>query len=207
MTKSPKQSSIGVLQDAGAPLPRRSRNAPRPDKPPPLDMMPTRIDPCLATLVAKPPKGRDWAFEVKWDGYRVAVHIEKGGVRILTRGGHDWTDRFPSIAAEAPHLPLKTAILDGEAVVLDEQGRSDFGLLQRALGTDRRRTNPAKSSFTLSTCSISTAAICAACRSANAGGCSNRCWKAASARSVYPRRWKPMGKLSSASPASSALKV
>lgn len=97
-------------------------------------MTPARIDHCLATLVAMPPKGSDWAFEVKWDGYRVAVHIEKGGVRILTRGGHDWTDRFPSIAEEAPHLPLKTAILDGEAVVLDEQGRSDFGLLQRALG-------------------------------------------------------------------------
>ncbi|WP_346657233.1 non-homologous end-joining DNA ligase [Rhizobium herbae] len=96
--------------------------------------MPARIDPCLATLVAKPPKGSDWALEVKWDGYRLAVHIENGGVKILTRGGHDWTGRFPSIVAEAPRLPLKTAILDGEAVVLDGQGRSDFGLLQRALG-------------------------------------------------------------------------
>jgi bifunctional non-homologous end joining protein LigD len=96
--------------------------------------MQSRIAPCLATIVAKPPKGSDWAFEVKWDGYRVAVHIEKGRVRILTRGGHDWTARFPSMVAEAPQLPLKTAVLDGEAVVLDDQGRSDFGLLQRALG-------------------------------------------------------------------------
>lgn len=133
MTKPPKPCPIGVPQAAGAPLPRRSRSATRPKQPPP-DPMPPRIDPCLATLVAKPPMGSDWALEVKWDGYRLAVHIENGGVKILTRGGHDWTGRFPSIVGEAPRLPLKTAILDGEAVVLDAQGRSDFGLLQRALG-------------------------------------------------------------------------
>ncbi|ASY60437.1 ATP-dependent DNA ligase clustered with Ku protein, LigD (plasmid) [Sinorhizobium sp. CCBAU 05631] len=53
----------------------------------------------------------------------------------MTRGGYDWTDRFPAIAAEARLLGLKTAILDGEAVVLDEHGRSDFGMLQRVLGS------------------------------------------------------------------------
>ncbi|WP_234710059.1 DNA ligase [Sinorhizobium medicae] len=98
--------------------------------------MPARIDPCLATLVDKPPIGPDWAYEVKWDvcGYRLAVHIEPGRVRVLTRGGYDWTDRFPSIADDARRLAVKTAILDGEAVVLNDQGRSDFGMLQRALG-------------------------------------------------------------------------
>ncbi|RVJ69819.1 ATP-dependent DNA ligase [Sinorhizobium medicae] len=100
----------------------------------PIDPIPARVDPCLATLVDKPPKGPDWAYEVKWDGYRLAVHIEPGRVRILTRGGYDWTDRFPSIADDARRLALKTAILDGEAVVLNDQGRSDFGMLQRALG-------------------------------------------------------------------------
>jgi len=70
----------------------------------------------------------------KWDGYRVAVHIAPSGVRILTRGGHDWTHRFPAIAAEAAQLGAATAILDGEAVVLDDQGRSDFGKLQQSLG-------------------------------------------------------------------------
>jgi len=94
MTKPPKSGPIGVPQAAGAPLPRRSRSAPRPKQPQP-DPMPARIDPCLATLVAKPPKGSDWALEVKWDGYRLAVHIEQGSVKIMTRGGHDWTGRFP----------------------------------------------------------------------------------------------------------------
>lgn len=85
-------------------------------------------------LVDKPPKGPDWAFEVKWDGYRLAVHVERDRVRIITRGGYDWTPRFASIAAEARQLDYETLILDGEAVVLDDQGRSDFGMLQRALG-------------------------------------------------------------------------
>lgn len=100
----------------------------------PIDPMPARVDPCLATLVGKPPKGPDWAFEVKWDGYRISLHIEPSRVRILTRGGYDWTDRFPPIADDARRLAVRTAILDGEAVVLNHQGRSDFGMLQRALG-------------------------------------------------------------------------
>ncbi|PLU83100.1 ATP-dependent DNA ligase, partial [Sinorhizobium medicae] len=93
---------------------------------PPSDPMPARVDPCLATLVDKPPQGSDWAYEVKWDGYRLAVHIEPGRVRVLTRGGYDWTERFPSIVDDARRLSVQTAILDGEAVVLDGHGRSDF---------------------------------------------------------------------------------
>jgi bifunctional non-homologous end joining protein LigD len=104
-----------------------------PDAPTP-DPMPARVDPCLAMLVDKPPKGSDWTFEVKWDGYRLAVHIDPEQVRIITRGGYDWSSRFPTIAAEARRLGLRTAIIDGEAVVLDDKGRSDFGMLQRALG-------------------------------------------------------------------------
>jgi bifunctional non-homologous end joining protein LigD len=96
--------------------------------------MPARIEPCLALLASKPPTGSDWALEVKWDGYRLAVHVEPQGVRILTRGGHDWTHRFPGIAAAAKKLDASTVILDGEAVVLDDQGRSDFNALQQSLG-------------------------------------------------------------------------
>lgn len=96
--------------------------------------MPNRFEPCLALLKPTPPKGDDWLFEVKWDGYRIAVHIELGKVRILNRGGHDWTHRFPTIAAAAQKLPVATAIIDGEAVVMDAKGRSDFSLLQKSLG-------------------------------------------------------------------------
>ena len=61
------------------------------------------------------------------------MHVEPTGVRILTRGGHDWTERFPAIAGAAFEIG-HTMILDGEAVVLDGAGRSDFSLLQKALG-------------------------------------------------------------------------
>lgn len=96
--------------------------------------MPDRVEPCLALLASRPPSGPDWAYKVKWDGYRLAIHIKRGKVRILTRGGHDWTSRFPTIAHDALEIGLDSAILDGEAVVLDQRGASDFGALQRALG-------------------------------------------------------------------------
>jgi len=111
---------------------KTAKKAPPPA--PPADPMPRRVEPCVATLVDKPPNGPDWAFEVKWDGYRLAVHVEPGEVRAITRGGYDWTRKFALIVAEARQLGHASMILDGEAVVLDDQGRSDFGLLQRAVG-------------------------------------------------------------------------
>lgn len=98
------------------------------------DPMPDRIEPCLALLSDNPPAGPDWSYEVKWDGYRLAVHIAPGEVHVITRGGHDWTHRFPSVVTAAAQLPVETAIIDGEAVVLDEHGRAEFGALQQALG-------------------------------------------------------------------------
>lgn len=135
MTKPPRKPSQPLLGEAEAPIrsrPRKKRDPAQPNLL--LDPMPARIEPCLALLKSRPPKGPQWVFEVKWDGYRLAVHIEPSGVRILTRGGHEWTERFPAILAEARRLPVSTAILDGEAVVLDAQGRSDFGMLQQSLG-------------------------------------------------------------------------
>jgi bifunctional non-homologous end joining protein LigD len=111
--------------------PIRKRDPDQPNLP--FDPMPKRVEPCLALLKSVVPLGPDWLYEVKWDGYRLAIHIEPKSVSIITRGGHDWTHRFPSIAAAARDLGT-TAILDGEAVVLDDQGRSDFGALQRSLG-------------------------------------------------------------------------
>jgi bifunctional non-homologous end joining protein LigD len=101
--------------------------------------MPDRVEPALADLRHKPPSAGDWSYEIKWDGYRIAVHIEPGRVRVLTRGGYDWSDRFPAIVDAAKALGPATIILDGEAVMLDDQGRSDFNLLQSSLGAVGRR--------------------------------------------------------------------
>ncbi|MEH7904346.1 non-homologous end-joining DNA ligase [Rhizobium laguerreae] len=145
-TKPPKPKPL--LQDAENPVrsrPRKPRDPAQPNLL--LDPMPDRIEPCLALLKAKPPKGDDWVYEIKWDGYRLSVHIEPTGIRILTRGGHDWTDRFSAIKQAALWLPVGTAILDGEAVVLDENGRSDFGLLQQSLGGRGGKKNSSDAIF------------------------------------------------------------
>lgn len=134
MTKAPRKPSRPLLRETEPPLRSRPRKPRDPEQPRlPFDPMPERVAPCLAELVSKPPKGDNWLYEIKWDGYRLAIHIEPTRVRIITRGGHDWTHRFPSIAKAASWLG-GTMILDGEAVVLDEQGRSDFSALQQALG-------------------------------------------------------------------------
>jgi bifunctional non-homologous end joining protein LigD len=134
MAKRPPKS-IGLRTEPDLPLKSRAPAARDPRQPRlPFDAMPDRIGPCLALLASKPPKGDDWAFEIKWDGYRLAIHVEPTKVRILTRGGHDWTTRFSAIEQAAKDLGAATMILDGEAVVLDDQGRSDFGALQNALG-------------------------------------------------------------------------
>jgi bifunctional non-homologous end joining protein LigD len=96
--------------------------------------LPDWIEPCLATLVDKAPSGPLWLHEVKWDGYRVSAYVDQGEVTIRTRNGHDWTHRFPAIAAALIKLPVRNAAIDGEAVVLDDEGRSTFSGLQAELG-------------------------------------------------------------------------
>jgi bifunctional non-homologous end joining protein LigD len=95
--------------------------------------MPKSIEPCLATLVEAAPSGQKWLHEIKWDGYRLVSFVENGKVRIATRNGHDWTHRFPAIAKAMAELPVETAVIDGEAVVEDENGISSFSALQQAL--------------------------------------------------------------------------
>jgi DNA polymerase LigD, ligase domain len=137
MAKKPRDAprSIGLVNEAEPPLRGQRRRKPDPAQPQlPLDPMPARIEPCLALLSKTVPEGPQWGYEIKWDGYRVAVHVEMGRVRVLTKGGHDWTARFPGIAEAARTLGPATAIFDGEAVVLDEQGRSDFNALISSIG-------------------------------------------------------------------------
>ena len=98
--------------------------------------MPTAIEPELATLVSEVPSGADFMHEVKFDGYRILARIEKGRVTLLTRNGEDWTERMPSLARALGALKLKSGVLDGEFVALDERGVSDFQLLQNSFHGD-----------------------------------------------------------------------
>jgi bifunctional non-homologous end joining protein LigD len=97
--------------------------------------MPRFIKPQLATLKAKAPSGDQWLHEIKFDGYRVQVHLNKGKKRVFTRNGLDWTKRF-SVIAGALDIPGQ-AILDGEVVVIHE-GRTNFSELQAELAAGRQ---------------------------------------------------------------------
>lgn len=99
---------------------------------------PPFMEPALATLVQYPPQGDDWVHEIKLDGYRLQVQRSGDNVRVLTRRGEDWTHRFPGITRAVRALSCKSAWLDGEAVVVDAQGRSDFRLLVEDLKSGRR---------------------------------------------------------------------
>ncbi len=96
--------------------------------------LPNFIAPQLATLVKEPPPGDEWLHELKFDGYRMLCWIDRGKVRFWSRNGKDWTAKFPGIAEAMKSLPVTSAIIDGEIVVVDAQGRSSFQKLQRALG-------------------------------------------------------------------------
>ena len=85
-------------------------------------------------LAAHAPAGPEWLHEIKYDGYRVQLRLQDGAVSLLTRNGHDWTDRFGGVPQAAHTLQAETAVIDGEMVVLDERGVSSFARLKAALG-------------------------------------------------------------------------
>jgi bifunctional non-homologous end joining protein LigD len=94
--------------------------------------MPTTMSPQLATLATGVPADGEWVYEIKFDGYRVMARIQRGKASIITRGGHDWSARMPRLVQELKQLGLKSAWLDGEIVVLNEQGLPSFNALQKA---------------------------------------------------------------------------
>jgi bifunctional non-homologous end joining protein LigD len=91
------------------------------------------IPPLLPTLVEKPPEGDDWSHEVKFDGYRSQIVIDEDGTRIFTRRGLDWTAKYRDLAEAAKALDVESAIIDGEIIVLNEAGLSDFSELRKAI--------------------------------------------------------------------------
>ena len=90
-----------------------------------------RADAQLAKLVNAVPEGGDWLYELKYDGYRILAYLEGNGVRLITRNGHDVTTRFPDIALSLSDWAAGRAmVLDGEMVITDAEGKTDFQALQ-----------------------------------------------------------------------------
>ncbi len=118
------------LKAAGKTAAARTRAAPSVA---PSAALPKALAPALAQLLTQPPQDiAQWLFELKFDGYRLLARVERGKARLLTRNGHDWTERMPRLAQAVQALPLRSGWLDGEIAVLDESGAPDFQRLQNA---------------------------------------------------------------------------
>jgi bifunctional non-homologous end joining protein LigD len=108
----------------------------------------------LATLVDTVPTGDRWLHEIKYDGYRVLIAVGGGEARAYTRSGLDWSENFAGIVAAAARLDVGSALIDGEAAVLEADGRSSSRLSRAPSRVPRRA-----STIMLSTCSSSMAKI------------------------------------------------
>src|SRR5690242_1663911 len=87
----------------------------------------------ILTLVPEPPAGDGWIHEIKYDGYRTLIVIDQGRVRAFSRPGRDWTGAYCRVVDACGKLGCKAALIDGEVVVQDEQGISDFEALRPAI--------------------------------------------------------------------------
>jgi bifunctional non-homologous end joining protein LigD len=96
--------------------------------------MPTAIHPMLATTAAKPFDDPNWLFEIKWDGYRAVAFIEDGRVRLVSRNQNDLSAKFPELGDLPRSVKARRAVLDGEIVALDDEGRPSFSLMQQRTG-------------------------------------------------------------------------
>ena len=121
--KSPKKSSVPPVSSVVKTLTGAI------EKP-----MPTKIRPMLATPVEEPFDNPAWLFEIKWDGYRAIGFIEDNRVRLVSRNHNDLTGQFPELRDLPKFVKARNAILDGEIVAIDEQGRPSFSLMQQRTG-------------------------------------------------------------------------
>ena len=96
-------------------------------------ILPSFIPTMQPTLVDDPPDDGDWLHEIKYDGYRTQLAIAGGQVRAYTRNGYDWTEKYPRIVSAATRIACKSALIDGEVCVQNEQGVTDFGALRSAM--------------------------------------------------------------------------
>ena len=91
------------------------------------------IEPCLPSPADKPPSGSNWIHEVKHDGYRLMARRDPVGIRLITRRGNDWTQRYPLVVGAVNHLKVRSCLVDGEVVCCDERGLATFQLLRNRL--------------------------------------------------------------------------
>jgi len=97
-----------------------------------LRAFPDFCEPCLPSQVERPPSGRAWVHEIKHDGFRLLARRRAERVRLFTRNGHDWSERFPLIVEALYELKATTCLLDGEAITCTEAGLAEFeGLRSR----------------------------------------------------------------------------
>ncbi|WP_258956777.1 ATP-dependent DNA ligase [Legionella sainthelensi] len=94
---------------------------------------PQSLSPQLATLTKEAPEGEDWIHEIKYDGYRMLAFKEGSSVRMMSRNHKNWTKEFRVVADAIAKLPIENLILDGELVVLDEESRPNFQLMQNSI--------------------------------------------------------------------------
>lgn len=156
-SKSKKSKSVAVAAPAAANKTAPQKKESNPTTPPNSTVkilekipgavrepMPKVIRPMLATLADKPFDDPDWLFEIKWDGYRALAYVEGTNLRLVSRNQNDLTAEYPELAGIPEHVKARTAILDGEIVALDEQGRSSFSLMQQRTGFRERGRRGAK---------------------------------------------------------------
>ena len=89
------------------------------------------IEPCLPSPADHPPSGSSWIHEIKHDGYRLMARRDPVGIRLITRRGNDWSDRFPLVIEAVNHLKVRSCLIDGEVVCCDERGLTRFDVLRR----------------------------------------------------------------------------
>src|SRR6476661_8425348 len=89
------------------------------------------IEPCLPSPTNRPPSGSNWIHEIKHDGYRLMARRDSVGIRLITRRGNDWSDRFPRVVDAVNHLKVRSCLIDGEVVCCDERGLARFDVLRR----------------------------------------------------------------------------